>query len=182
MVRCAPAYPRVDALLAPAAAAQSPAWFACLQSPEKGLHPVLKKLQTPRGPCYPGAAWCRLGQAGGVRHPGTCAGSDLACPGLVSAAAKEGRQCSDLHGRDSLRLPALAKAAVSGYCRQLAACTYLQTSLQSTTFTLHPHWLASSHMSADSIAACLRYVSLYTAMLNHATHWYGEHRMHVPAC
>jgi len=81
-------YPTAGAPPGPAAAGQRSAWLAYQQGP------VERQRRLQEGPgCSLGPFWTGQKGAGGVRRPGTCAGSGQACPELGSEAAKEARRC-----------------------------------------------------------------------------------------
>ena len=83
--------------LAPAAAEQSSAWL----DDQTGLGARLRRAVRHLGRARQVGLRMQLkqaeqGWAGGVRHPGTCAGSGRGCPGPETAAAREETQYSDL--------------------------------------------------------------------------------------
>jgi len=87
-------YPTAGAPPGPAAAGQRSVWIAYQQGP------VERQRRLQKGPgCSLGPVWAGQKGAGGVRHPGTCAGSGRGCPEPGSAAAKEAKQCSILCNR-----------------------------------------------------------------------------------
>ena len=90
-------HPIAAGLLSPAAAEQSSAWLVDQTGPGAGLHCAVRNLGCSRhaGP-QRRVKQVQQGWVGGVRRPGTCAGSGQECPVPGIAAAREEIQYSDL--------------------------------------------------------------------------------------
>lgn len=83
--------------LAPAAAEQSSAWLDGQTGPGACLRRAARNLGRSRQTgLWRQVKQAEQGWAGGVRRPGTCAGSGRGCPGPETAAARGEIQYSDL--------------------------------------------------------------------------------------
>ena len=141
-------HPNVAAPLGPAVAGQSSAWLVCQTGPGAGLRCEGRSPQDSKQ-----APWGRgkkVGQreAGGVRHPRTCAGSGQECPEPGSAAATEGTQYSDLHCRQPTAVSNVGYTAGILVC---VPCAELNTQMYDAVHELPSR---GKHYTGNSRAGC----------------------------